>query len=344
MKGGDYLGKGNFACVFDASDILQQCDQNTCNINFDNNENYINPFGDEIKNLKNHAIKLFYEQDAYEDEKEKFKLLKKYFLAEYGTLTPYLYLYGNINFNNDIIRQKCGTTKTNLYFLIMNKVPYTLMSNNIINLSNDMLDIFEAKLMKIFESGIIHTDLKPDNIFINNEGNMIFGDVGSFQDIESIKEKGVISSTLGYTFPLEKKISVSDYNRYDMLFKSNFNILVKDTEIIKLDDIIKFYNSLYNDNNGFKELKDLDNDEIFKMIHYSFIITICHFLQKLNKSNPNHLKYYNSIKSWIIGYKNKHIVEKLNLRSISRLQTFNKSRKIKDEPMSQEEMLRAWGM
>lgn len=144
----------------------------------------------------------------------------------------------------------------------------------------------------LHQNGIIHGDVKPDNVYLNDEGKFILGDFGASVCFKlekdasySVKTKPIRKQTLGFTAPevvINRTIDPS--SDYYSFAKTIIDLYMNGKWISTQDGQIEFNQSLY-------EKKDLIPSEIPEDIKDLIV--------SLMKSSPKDRIGYEKVKLWI---------------------------------------------
>lgn len=197
-KGGDFLGKGAYGCVYDAKTNLN---------NFELFKNLQQVAASSQVAESDLAAKLFTDKTEYEKERDDIKTILP--IINHLNITPTYYGYiDNIVIPENIIEgniAKCITNNDISIFqaIIMEKCDKNL---NDVDLQTDdfiqKLKTFIDKLHKFHDLGYIHCDIKPDNIMINSNGNLVLIDLGFLLEKEHINDTTNIGFTPFYMSPI----------------------------------------------------------------------------------------------------------------------------------------------
>jgi serine/threonine protein kinase len=301
-KGGKFLGKGAVGCVYESEDLINNCrrHENNCTI-----EHIRRGISGEIVNLEDKAVKFFDNQALYREELNTYTSLLN--IPNIDDYVPIIYAHGSIIINNEDIKYKCKYKGDNiqLYYVVMQKIKYTLMSNDVTFIDKEEIKKFWQKIKELHSYEIIHSDIKVDNIFVSETGKLYLGDLGSFEKIEDIPKQGVSSYTLGYTFKIEPTYTQPDFDDFINEFSNNLDLIMKNVTFGGKDEFINsvklFYKSMYvKDENTYNSLKLIATEfDFLKTDKYAFIITLLYFTTKRGVTSDTKNDIFGLVKEFI---------------------------------------------
>lgn len=313
-KGGKFLGKGAVGCVYESEDLIDNCHRDNCTI-----EHIRRGISGEIVNLEDKAVKFFDNQDLYKEELNTYTSLLN--IPKINDYVPIIYAHGSIRINNEDIKGKCEYNGDNiqLYYVVMQKIKYTLMSNEVKFIRSEEIKDFWQNIKNLHSYGTIHSDIKVDNIFVDEVGKLYLGDLGSFEKIEDIPEQGVSSYTLGYTFKIKPTYTQQDFNDFIKEFSNNLDLIMKNVTFGGKDDFINsvklFYKGMYvKDENTYDSLKLIATKfDFLKIDKYAFIITLLYFTTKGGVTDVTKDNIFELVKEFIQDIKD--LTKKYNKNS-----------------------------
>ena len=208
--------------------------------------------------LKHKVAKVFVSPSAYNDEKNEIANIKRFFKtrkADYGVYFPNVHQCGfvtwkrgNLKVEQTIMRslpckmigkglQVAEEAIHTLFFIIMDRLDYSL--DDVLKkkafYTNKKMDIARFVLMlqdlvmrmkEMHEYGIVHCDIKPQNILADTNGVLYFVDLGSVRHTEVFGKQGTSSRS----------------RRYSIVFSGNAEIERHYDEelLLDLDDCLKY--------------------------------------------------------------------------------------------------------
>ena len=184
-----------------------------------------------------HYIKQLYEKTSFSDneylinKKKVINIENKFYKKKNNNEDMFKYKYKSKHDNyidDSLIKSKItqkNAPNLNMYFFIqMEYCQGNTLLEYIINHSKTGIDLktlysFTYQIIKslarIHENGIIHRDINPENIFVNNENSIKIGDFSSATEIQSSKIKKKIISKNKLFFQSQSMSNISeDANNY----------------------------------------------------------------------------------------------------------------------------------
>ena len=220
VRGGSSIGQNN-----NNNNTNSNSDFNNSNNNDDSDENQLRLLRNDIKNK---VAKVFVSQTAYSEEKNEVSNIKQFFKehnTDYNIYFPNVYQCGYVTWKRNNVEAEDNVRTTlscrkilkgfvpdhgnenihTLYFIIMDKLEYSLEDvfnkkrgykkefrnekENMVKLVSSLLDLAD-RMREMHEFGIVHCDIKPQNILADTKGVLYFVDLGGVRHTEAFSKQG----------------------------------------------------------------------------------------------------------------------------------------------------------
>ena len=203
------------------------------------------------QNTNTKVAKIFTDESSYQDEKKELMKIKSVFGDRYEELFPKFHQLGWISWEKgDTIGEKvvlgalpCTITRKGaihgahtFYFVIMDKMSYSLdailkpkQNDSLLNLDDFAPKIIDlvSRMKLMHNEGVVHCDIKPQNILMNSNNIMYFTDLGGASHTSKFKKTGTRVSSSGFTVMYTPRANRTTEAKYDerLLVELNDNCM-----------------------------------------------------------------------------------------------------------------------